>query len=233
MSKTNYISASSILFDLSQLMDNRYWNETKMLEWVIKGYRSMKLEDKFVQKTFVGTLDSHKLQLPSDLKHIVVVALKNGDTIRALTPASSLLLTNTCLVNPCQNCKSEYNMDYNLVLTATNATGDIYVEYLAYPTNEEGEFLIPDDERIKEALINYVLWKYWLSKSLMKEDGAEARTEYFRNLWTMYSGKAMSVSLPDVGQLENIKNRWNHLVGRQYAYDSLFTNLNEKENVNF
>jgi hypothetical protein len=204
-----------------------------MLEWATKGYRSMKLEDKFITKTFVGTLDSHKIQLPSDLKHIVVVALKIEDTVRALVPSSSLLATNTCIVNPCNNCKADYSMDHNLVLTASASTGDIYLEYLAYPTTEEGEFLIPDDERVKEAILNYVLWKYWLSKSLMKEDGAESRAEYFRNLWTMYSGKAMSVSLPDIGQLENIKNRWNHLVGRQDLYQSLFMNLNEREDVNF
>lgn len=234
MNKTNYISIRSILFDLSMLIDDRYWNDLKMYEFAVKGYRSLRIEDKFVQKRFYAKIESHKVQLPEDFKYLVVAATKTDkQALKAMVPASSLLTSDKCLINVCSNCKSEYNIDENLVMTTTKDSGEVYLEYLAYPTNEDGEFLMVDDETVKEAVLNYVLWKYWLGKSLMKEEGAANRATEYRQLYTVYAAKAMSFSLPDVGSMENIKNRWNHILGNQNLFGSLFTNLNEQEYGSF
>ena len=233
MSKTNYVNIKTVLYDLSQLMEDRYWNESKILEWAVKGFRSLNIDEKFVEKVFKAEIDNHKVQLPTDVKFIIVVGVKDGAKVTALVPASTLLTNNLCLVNPCTTCKADYSLDENLVLTTSKDSGTLFVSYLGYPTNEFGEFLIPDDELVKEAVLNYVLWKFWLSKSLMKEEGADSRAEYFRNMWSVSSKKAISISLPDVGQMENIKNRWNHLVPRENMYRGMFITLNESENVNF
>lgn len=231
MNKTNYISIKSVLFDLSTLLEDRYYNQAKMLEWAVKGYQSLKLEDKFIKKVFHSKVDNHKVQLPIDLKFILMVALKDKDRVRALVPASTQLTMEKCLLpNTCHNCKTDYTVDHNLVLTLSSNEGDVYVEYLAYPT-EDGEFLIPDHEDVKEAIVNYILWKYWLSKSLMKEQGADNKTEYFRNLYVMYSNKALSLSMPDVGQMENIKRQFNSLVPKD-DFSNLFVTLNNQENGN-
>lgn len=234
MNKTNYISIKSVLSDLSMLIDDRYWNDLKMYEFAVKGYRTLRIEDKFVQKRFYAKIESHKVQLPEDFKFLIVAAVKTDkENLRAMVPASSLLTSDKCLINVCPNCKSEYNIDENLVMTTTKESGELFLEYLAYPINSDGEFIMVDDEIVKEAVLNYVLWKYWLSKSLMKEEGAAQRASEHRQLYTVYAGKCLSISLPDVGSMENIKNRYNHLLGNQNLFNSLFTNLNEQENGSF
>jgi len=60
----------------------------------------------------------------------------------------------------CTDCDHEFSVSPSLVLTSTLLSGVLKVAYLAYPTDDEGYQLIPDDESLKEALLHYVLYRY-------------------------------------------------------------------------
>jgi hypothetical protein len=70
---TKYISIKSVLYGISLLIDDRYWNENKVLEWVNRGYRKMDLSPSFVTKTAELTVTSHKTTLPSDFKYLIQI----------------------------------------------------------------------------------------------------------------------------------------------------------------
>jgi hypothetical protein len=66
----------------------------------------------------------------------------------------------------------------------------------------------------------------------MKEEGSRERVEFHKNEWSMLSKKALSIDLPDVSQLENLKNIHNRLVPRTNRFDQLFLTLSNREDIN-
>lgn len=73
---TNYISIKTVLHDLSLMVDERYWNETAMEEWITKALRQLNIEPALEQAVSLIELCEHKAQLPSDLKYLTQVAFK-------------------------------------------------------------------------------------------------------------------------------------------------------------
>ena len=76
MISTNYISIKSVLADLISTIDERYWNETVMLEWATKALRKIKAFNKFSNKLALIDLEAHRGQLPSDFVYVTQVAWK-------------------------------------------------------------------------------------------------------------------------------------------------------------
>lgn len=228
-----YISLKSILFDISQLVDERYWDEVKVTEWAAKGFRSLNITSKYKDHLCEVIVENHKASLPKDFARQVI--LFDQETKQPYSLASSPVVMASCLtLNPLNTkCAFQYIIDQNLILTTNVKDANLVLHYLAYPTDENGLYLIPDEEVVKEAITAYVLWKMWTAKWLMKEEGAESRMEHFRQQWSTYSKKALSLNAPDIPEMENIMNRWNHIVPRENMYLNLFSNLNQKENVHF
>ena len=68
----------------------------------------------------------------------------------------------------------------------------------------------------------------------MKEEGSESRMQHYLQMWNTMSKKAAgNLNLPDLNQLENMKNNWNRLVPRTNQFQSLFLRLGNRENINF
>ena len=72
----NYISIKSVLHDLSLMIDERYWNETAMEEWITKALRQLNIEPALEQAVSLVELCEHKAILPSDRKDLTQVAFK-------------------------------------------------------------------------------------------------------------------------------------------------------------
>lgn len=260
---TPYISIKSVLYQLAITIDDRYWNEKVMLEQATRALRQLKVGNKLVQKVSLLEIVDHKAQLPSDLCYLTQVAYKTSDVTivdedLALPETSDLASKLTALyasypwaamrlsTNPyhdsicldetiasCRDCQHEFSVDPSLVLTSTLCNGIILVSYLAYPTDDEGYALIPDDEILKEAILHYVLYRYWMSKYQMKEDGADSRMQFHHAQWSILSKKALSLNNPDVNQMENLKNIRNRLVHRSNRFDQLFLSLSNRENLKY
>jgi len=66
----------------------------------------------------------------------------------------------------------------------------------------------------------------------MKEDGADARIKFHLDMWSTLSMKAKGdLNMPDVNELENLKNINNRLVPRSQRYNTFFTNLSSNESI--
>ena len=264
MISTNYISIKSVLADLISTIDERYWNETSMLEWATKALRKIKIFDKYSNKVAVLDVCNHKSQLPSDFVYLTQIAWKLSSVPLTTDPVVTLpneglssslyaavprinwapmrLTSNPyfgsiCLdetIINCKNCVHEFSVDESLIITTTLKDGKIMAAYLAYPTNEAGDALMPDSEELKDAILHYVLYRYWMMKFQMKEDGADKRMDYHLTMWSTLSAKADgSLNMPDISTLENIKQFRSRLVPRENVFGDMFLNLNHTENVNF
>lgn len=258
---TNYVSIKSVLYDLSLSINERYWNEAIATEWAAKAFRMMNLELALEPKVALLTVASHKTSLPADFKYLVQAARYMLELAEynledeTLPDLSTWQLTNAlgngwapmrlssnpyhlsiCLdrsILNCTSCVSEFSISNSLVMTTNFEQGTVMLAYLAHPVDENGNMLIPDDEALKEALRNYVLFRYWETKALMMEDGAKQEREYYLNRWQITKMRAMNLNLPDVNTLENLKNQFNRLVPRENRFNQFFLTLSNRENVNF
>jgi hypothetical protein len=207
-----------------------------MLEHIAKGFLQMNLENKFEQKTAKLEVEEHKTTLPNDLKYITQIVVEIDNKYYPMRATTNPYHNGVCdlkLLVPCPTCKYEYSISPSGVVTTNMGTGTIVISYLANPVDENGDLLIPDDETLKEALTHYVLYKYWMTKYMMKEEGSESRMQFHLRMWSTLSKKSMNLNLPTIDGLENIKNINNHLVPRSNRYSQLFQTLNNQENVGF
>lgn len=108
-------------------------------------------------------------------------------------------------------------------------TGYIMMSYQAVPTDDEGFPMIPDDESFEEAIYWYINMKLtypeWKSGRVRDAVYYDAKSS-----WNFYRKQAYAAALmPNVDQLESIKNAWVRLVPEIHEHDTFFTNLNNKQ----
>lgn len=136
----------------------------------------------------------------------------------------------------CPECEEDYTITEDMILTTSMKEGFILISYLAHPSNSEGDALIPDNQDLREAIMHYCLYRFFMSKVIMNmgvDQGAERQRDFHLGLFETLNAKAAgSMNLPGIDELENMKNRQKRLVNTTSAYDSLFINLGSKVTEN-
>ncbi len=124
-----------------------------------------------------------------------------------------------------------------MIGTTNLKEGCLLISYLAYPKNDDGDLLIPDDSVLKEALLHYILYRYWMSKDLISggsANNARARSQEAYQMYTTLAGKAAGrLNMPTLDQLENIRLQSTRLIPRSNRYESFFMNLANPESIRF
>lgn len=108
-------------------------------------------------------------------------------------------------------------------------SGYLMVSYQAVPVDNEGYPMIPDDESFEEAIYWYINMKltYPEWKAGRIRDAVYYDT---RHSWNFYRKQAYGHSMmPNVDQLESIKNAWIRLVPEIHEHGNAFTTLNERQ----
>jgi hypothetical protein len=254
-----YISIKSVIYDLALTIDDRYWNEAYSLEFATRAAKTIRAEVSLQDQVEVLAVTSHSAQLPKNLKYLTQVAYKimTPSEIEACfelpstleivshihtlpykpmrlnsSPFHLSICTNEAIYN-CTDCLHSFSVTPSLALKTTLKEGIILVAYKGYPVDDEGYILIPDDETYKEAILHYVLYRYWMSKYQMKEEGSTERMRHHLSMWSTLSKKALNLNNPDVSQLENLKSIHNRLVPRSNRFNQLFQGLSSSESIPF
>lgn len=290
MSNIPYTSIKAILYDLSDLIPSRYWNEDSLLEWANKGLRRIGTAAKYQTALQLIPIIEHKAILPSDVKYLIQIAYKTDATasdVEAVqhimnlddvkwSPAithmedpmglatkaaeastlfsrtawrplrlSSNVFSKSIHCNPtmflnlktdlnCSTCSHEYSVDIDMTITTSLKDGMLMVSYLRFPVDEEGDTLIPDNEELKDAIMHYCLWRYWMKKTLIGEAGAQQERDYHKTQFGLMKAKAQAIlDSPDIAQLENIKANIDRLLPRDNQYSSFFSKLNNREKLTY
>ena len=109
--------------------------------------------------------------------------------------------------------------------------GYIMMSYQAIPTDTDGYPMIPDDPDFMEAIYWYItmklLYPQWKQGSVRDQVYYDARRSWNYNCKKAY-GQAM---LPNIDQLESIKNSWNRLVPELHEHATGFSTLGEEQKI--
>ena len=133
----------------------------------------------------------------------------------------------------CQNCEHDYTVSEDMVVTTSLKEGLILVSYMAYPQSEDGEILMPDNPDLRDAIMHYCLYRYYMSKSLKAmgtDQYADRQKEWHLTMYETLSAKSSgSMNLPSIDSLENMRRWHNRLVPRERQYDQFLMGLNKSE----
>lgn len=126
----------------------------------------------------------------------------------------------------CPHCNHEYSVDANGCITTTLKEGYLYVSYYALLTDTKGYVLIPDNENLKEAIFHYCMYRYWMTRSTMKDQGSIQERNFHLKQYEVLKAKAVAeINSPDLAQMENLKNQGNKLFHSEHEYDKFFSKI--------
>jgi hypothetical protein len=108
--------------------------------------------------------------------------------------------------------------------------GQVEMSYWAYPTDDRGFPLIPDEIYFKNACSNYVAHK--LSRKLAGRNQYNPQmAQQIEQDWLFYVQAAKSKAImPSIDKMESIKNQWLRLIPQVNEHDSHFVFLSNQQN---
>jgi hypothetical protein len=110
-------------------------------------------------------------------------------------------------------------------------SGFLMISYQAVPVDNEGYPMIPDDESFEEAIYWYINMKLTYPEWKM---GRVRDAVYYdaKSSWNFYRKQAYATALmPNVDQLESIKNAWLRLVPEIDEHSTFFSHLNDPQTI--
>lgn len=159
---------------------------------------------------------------------------KNWLPLRAST--NPFLVSVLCSNSPnlVTSCQHEFTILPTGKVVTSFKEGWLIVSYLRAPMNDEGEFLIPDDEELIQSLRTYIMYRLWEKRWNMKEEGARERFEYYRNQWGLYKNMIRGkFKLPITDQWQNIIEYSNTLIPKRNRYYKYFGTLGTRDTTFF
>lgn len=165
-----------------------------------------------------------------DLDYESALELLNSDpTVR--TKMNMLLIDEN---QPSIQQQTNTTFDYTFVINSSYIKlnikeGYLMLAYSVYSMDEDGYPLIPDDTSFTEALYWYVVMKYWYPAWVQ---GTIRDRVYYdaKNSWNFYRKQAYAhAMLPDVSQLESMKNQVLKLYPEIDSFDNFFSTLGEQQ----
>ena len=129
----------------------------------------------------------------------------------------------------CNNVESQGEQEYvvrpNGTIMTSFKDGHVCIAYDRYPIDEEGDFLIPDKESVKQAITNYCLAHIFEKRMIMMEQGAQGLFEwYFRKAEVDMTKAKAEMMMPGVDVYENLR-QMQRLIPVNRRYYSFFGNL--------
>lgn len=122
-------------------------------------------------------------------------------------------------------CGVTYSLSPNGFITTPFENGHICMAYLRHAVDEEGEYIIPDNEDLIQALANWCMSKHWEVRMNMKEEGAANMHQMYinraQNLFQKVRGIFMTKSFDF--------NEWKGIVFKNIKWASSYTIFNKNK----
>lgn len=128
-----------------------------------------------------------------------------------------------------------YKINNNIIYTDF-AEGFIAVYYKAYPLDEEGIIMIPDDEKLKNAVKYHLMYKIDFRKwrAFPEKPGLKALLNDSEQRRDFYVGAARNKAhIPTIDKMEAIKNRHLRSIPHINEHRNGFNSLNSQERRKF
>ena len=113
-------------------------------------------------------------------------------------------------------------------------TGLVEMAYKAYPIDMNGLPMIPDNEKIKRAVEDYIICQLdtlnWRKDPTPRRSAIKADSEQ-KMAWSIKSAKSHA-NIPSMEEMESFKRMWLRIIPEVNRFDNNFNNLNRQERFN-
>jgi hypothetical protein len=110
-------------------------------------------------------------------------------------------------------------------ITFNRETGKACIAYWAFPIDEDGFPIIPDDAKYRRAVQDYLIYKIdyrlWRQQAIPKDVFEKSETNW---LWSIGSVSA-HLKMPSLEQMEVIKSSLIRLIPKFHSYQNFFSDL--------
>jgi hypothetical protein len=174
-------------------------------------------------------LTNGRVTLPSNFHKIVNIAYKNQSIAWS---TQSMLVQYGCEGCVIPTCCTDYHfyISDNVLITDIPEDGqEVCIIYLGIPVDTDGIPLIPDNVYYMEALAKYVTYMMDYSE-WRKGNIADKVFQKSEQDWLFYVNSARgAANMPNLAQMENLKNVWVRLIPKQNEYNQFFKNNANQE----
>ena len=138
-------------------------------------------------------------------------------------PASTVAVTSTMLND------ATYHTNDNYIFTSFKEGAKILMSYRAFPIDEDGFPMIPDNEKFKQACLWHLLMKLYYAQ-WVKGKVSDAVFKHAEQQRDWYIGAATTAGLmPTLDTMESWKNGWLHLIPRLNEHSTFYRDLGNSE----
>lgn len=125
-------------------------------------------------------------------------------------------------IDPCNDCPHIYTVNKNneLVFNFSNAT--ICVWYRGWAFNDCGDLMIPDNEKYKQAIVDFVMRKYWETKLNQRDQGSLSMYQMYREQARVSMTKAkaaLQLKKLDYNRVRKIVNMYSDFVKQPIVWN--------------
>lgn len=237
---TNFISFRVILEGLYRDLNlNTELNENDVISWIAEGLNLIGAAAQYEEISECLTVTNGKAKLPCGLHKLSDVRYKHSPMYWSSNSNASNYQCHNCRIPVCEagTCDGyTFYINDSYIITNINDHDDLEANlcmvYLGIRTDEEGFPLIPDDPYYQKALKAYVTerldYQDWRRGKLSDKVYEDSKFQ-----WGYYVNSAKaSANMPNLAQLESLKNILLRLKSNPNAYRTAFKGLNKPENLN-
>lgn len=114
-----------------------------------------------------------------------------------------------------------YKLNNNYIFTGFQ-TGDVELEYYAFPIDGEGLPLVPDDPKFVRAVVTFV-GERLAFRLMLKDELSQQKYELIRQDYLFNVASARSkANVPSLAKMESIKNRYLRLINLTTEFETSF-----------
>lgn len=193
-----------------------------IIDYAVEFIKIMGVPASFIEKTAQVKVEDYRGVLPCDFYNPIQVRTDKGDYFRHTTDSfhmSEVQRSNTGVT---------YKIQGNCIFTSMPEC-TIEVAYRAFPMNEEGLPLIPDNGSYPRALQEYIVVECYTT--LCDQGKIDPRVLInHQQRYAFFAGQArVDLIRPTVDQMESITNMWTRLLPSKRDHQNGYATLGAKE----
>jgi len=250
-----YISIQEIMWELYRDTDMKEEiSYSDAIEWTVDVLNLIGYPDQYINKVTgyeeIPEWDfvNYRIELPCDFHRLVQLsvdgypAIYSGNTFQNLLDGGCCGIDqlgtsdgdtftdifgnefNTALGPNTSSAPVSFTINNNFVTFSTKS-GKVCMSYLAFPTDDNGFPLIPDNTSYKEAVKRFIMYKIDYRKWRQQPNSQALHSLYLdsQREYEWYVAQAGSkAKLPDLSRMESLKNQMLRLKPRTTLYDDFF-----------
>ncbi len=174
-----------------------------IIEWVGRALQHIGSYYQLTEKEAVIEIENYKGELPCDF-YKMIRTLYNSNYLRN---NENLIGSEQKQINTNSFTSADYNINHSIITTSFE-TGNITMQYLAFPVDSEGLPLVPDDASFLDACFWRCVYQLCLRGYEFKNTQLRD-INFTKTMWNRYCLQARAeANMPDLDMYERLKNNY-------------------------